>query len=470
MPDSPSLSPRILIVDDDRVLARSLAALLTSRGYATVTAHSGREAEAAMEAEAFAAILLEPESIDSRDAAMGWMANVHRRHPAPAIIIVTAHGSVAGAVASMRPTAGAVDYLVKPVPADVLCERVERAIRGQHLLEEVSPDAAAFGECLGTSDAMAQVFAVAQRVAESRATVLIVGESGTGKSMLARAIHAHSPRHEKAFVEVACGSLPETLLESELFGHVAGAFTDAHADKPGRFELADGGSLFLDEIHNASPQLQVKLLRVLQEGTFERVGSSETRHVDARILLATNVDLESLVAAGTFRQDLYYRVSVVPLRLPALRERRDEMPALAARFLERFRRENGRQTLGFSVATLAAMQRYDWPGNIRELENAVQHAVVVSTGATIETDDLPERVRDAASASQHTALATSPTSTSSTPLTLEAALETPERQVIEAALGRNGWCRIATARELGIDRTTLYKKMRKHGLGRRDAA
>jgi DNA-binding NtrC family response regulator len=289
----------------------------------------------------------------------------------------------------------------------------------------------------------------------------MTGESGTGKSLLARAIHHRSPRRDKPFIEVSCGALPETLLESELFGHVKGAFTGAISDKPGRFLAADGGTLFLDEINSASPAMQVKLLRVLQERAFEPVGSSQTTHVDARVILASNVDLTEMVAAQKFRQDLYYRINVVTIRLPSLREKLGDIPLLAAHFLRKFRQESGREIVGFSESAMAALQRYLWPGNVRELENAIERAVVLCRRPQIDAEDLPETLQGSAPAASARAFAAE---IPDSPMPLELALQGPERRIIEAALKRNKWNRQATATELDINRTTLYKKMRKYRL------
>jgi transcriptional regulator with PAS, ATPase and Fis domain len=299
----------------------------------------------------------------------------------------------------------------------------------------------------------------------------MTGESGTGKSLLARAIHHRSPRRDKPFVEVSCGALPETLLESELFGHVKGAFTGAIADKPGRFMAADGGTIFLDEINSASPAFQVKLLRVLQERTFEPVGSSESKTVDVRVVLATNVDLQQLVAEKTFRQDLYYRINVVNVKLPPLRDRPGDITLLATHFLRKLGKEAGREVIGFSEAAMSALHRYGWPGNVRELENAVERAVVLCRRPQIDVEDLPETVQGVALATPtiHPAASAAAEDGFETillhrPMSLEKALEIPERRIIESALKRNNWNRQATAAELEINRTTLYKKMRKFGM------
>jgi transcriptional regulator with PAS, ATPase and Fis domain len=263
---------------------------------------------------------------------------------------------------------------------------------------------------------------------------------------------------------VSCGALPETLLESELFGHVKGAFTGAHAEKLGRFMLADGGTIFLDEINSASPAMQVKLLRVLQERVFEPVGGTETKSVDVRVILASNVELSDLVAAGTFRQDLYYRINVVTVRIPPLRERPGDISLLAGHFLRHFNRETGREVIGFTEAAMAAMRRYNWPGNVRELENAVERAVVLSRRPQIDADDLPESLQPFAAAPAAAIARPFDGVVPDRPMPLTLALETPERLIIEAALKRNAWNRQATAAELDINRTTLYKKMRKYRL------
>jgi transcriptional regulator with PAS, ATPase and Fis domain len=292
-------------------------------------------------------------------------------------------------------------------------------------------------------------------VADTRATVLVTGESGTGKSMIARAIHRRSSRAKGPFVEVACGALPETLLESELFGHVAGAFTGAVGEKMGKFLQADGGTIFLDEIGTASPAMQVKLLRVLQELKFEQVGGTKTFEVDVRVVLATNEELARAVAEGRFRQDLYYRINVINIELPPLRSRASDIPTLAQSFLEQVREDSRREATGFADDTMAALERYHWPGNVRELQNVVERAVLLGKGPVISVADLPAEVRGANGAMISSSLGRK---------TLKEALEGPERQIIREVLDSNGWNRNLTADQLGINRTTLYKKMKRLGL------
>jgi transcriptional regulator with PAS, ATPase and Fis domain len=282
----------------------------------------------------------------------------------------------------------------------------------------------------------------------------VTGESGTGKSLIARAIHRRSGRRDKSFVEVACGALPETLLESELFGHVAGAFTGANYDKLGKFMLADEGTIFLDEIGTASPSMQVKLLRVLQEFEFEPVGGNKTHRVDVRVILATNENLEKLVQEGRFRQDLYYRVNVISIELPGLRDRLSDIALLARHFLEQIREESGKAVRGFTDEALATLQRHRWPGNVRELQNVVERAVLLGKGDVIRVEDLPPALVAARGVSFEPVEGR----------TLKQALEGPELQIILEVLETCSWNRHATADALGINRTTLYKKMKRLGL------
>jgi DNA-binding NtrC family response regulator len=313
---------------------------------------------------------------------------------------------------------------------------------------------------LGSHPAIRRVLDIADRIAVTPATVLITGESGTGKSLLARHIHAASRRAGR-FVEVACGSLAESLLESELFGHVAGAFTGATTDRDGKFLHADRGTIFLDEIATASPALQVKLLRVLQEMQFEPVGGSRTRAVDARVILATNEDLAALVAAGRFRADLFWRVNVITIEMPTLRERTTDIPLLAGTFLATAARKTDRVVEGFTGAAEEALLRHAWPGNVRELEHAVERAVFLGRGRFVDVADLPPHVV-AGAASPPTYDSVSPPGSGLPPM--KRALAVPERQLIIDALDRSGWRRDVAARTLGINRTTLYKKCKRLGM------
>ncbi|MEM9166575.1 MAG: sigma-54 dependent transcriptional regulator, partial [Planctomycetota bacterium] len=385
-----------------------------------------------------------------------------------AVVMLTGYGSIESAVEAVR--LGAADYLTKPVVEAELRLAIERAVQQKALLSEnlslrkQLDDRFSLGSIVGQDRRMRRVFELVEAVAPSRTTVLMSGESGTGKSLVARAIHQQSDRAGGPFVELACGSIPETLLESELFGHVKGSFTGAHTDKPGKFEAADGGTLFLDEINSASPAMQLKLLRALQERRFEPVGSNETREVDVRVLLASNEPLEALVSEGRFRQDLYYRINVVKIELPPLRERPSDIPLLAEHFVERFGRELGKELIGLTPEAAAVLRGYAYPGNVRELQNIVERAAVLSREAVIGVGVLPSHVTSpgsmtrAAEADDH----------GWTPMPLAEALRGPERRIILAALEAHGWNRQQTAEVLGINRSTLYKKMRSLGLDRPD--
>jgi DNA-binding NtrC family response regulator len=452
--------PRLLILDEDRIMLQSLSQFLSREGYEIRATDAADEAMSILEAGQTELLLADINIPGVKPAE--FLRAIRRRFAHVLPIIITGYGSIEGAVEAIK--LGAFDYLTKPIIDDEIRVVVEKAVRQQALLFENQSLRQQLDLRFGLENIVGhdyRMLKVVEAVADSRTTVLMTGESGTGKSLLARAIHHRSPRRDKPFVEVSCGALPETLLESELFGHVRGAFTGAVGEKPGRFMAADGGTIFLDEINSASAMMQVKLLRVLQERSFEPVGSAETRTVDVRVILATNGDLGQLVAAGQFRQDLFYRINVLTVRLPCLRERLGDIPLLSQHFLRRFRNDTGREILGFTDAAMAAMQRYDWPGNVRELENAIERGVVLCRSPQIDVDDLPDAVQ---AGSAHRPLAPIIDGLADTPQPLEQALEAPERRIIENALKRNDWNRQDTAAELCINRTTLYKKMKKYRL------
>jgi DNA-binding NtrC family response regulator len=455
--------PRLLIMDEDRIMLQSLAQFLSREGYEVRTTDEADEAMSILEGIQIEVLLADVNMPGVKPAE--FLRTLKRRFPHVVPIVITSYGSIEGAVEAIK--LGAFDYLTKPIIDDEIRVIVEKAVRQQALLFENQTLKQQldlrFGleNIVGHDYKMLKVFDLVDAVADGRTTVLMTGESGTGKSLLARAIHYRSPRRDKPFIEVSCGALPETLLEPELFGHVKGAFTGAVGDKPGRFMAADTGTIFLDEINSASPAMQVKLLRVLQDRSFEPVGSSEKRTVDVRLILATNVDLNQLVAEQKFRQDLFYRINVVNIRLPGLKERISDIPLLANHFFRTFVKQTGRELLGFTDEAMTSLQRYAWPGNVRELENAIERAVVLCRRPHIDVEDLPEPVQTytaprAAAATVEEAF--------ETPMPLEAALEGPERRIIENALKRNNWNRQSTAAELSINRTTLYKKMRKYRL------
>lgn len=477
------MTSRILIVEDDPMVAESLAEFLRGEGHQASIAHSAAEAmthlDVADRAGGAIQLVIADVSLPGEDG-FALIRRIGKDHPAVATIILTGYGTIESAVRALR--LGAADFLTKPVVDAELRASLQRALSHQALFADMPGKTGGTGSrrpeqrtalqaIVGGDHRMLKVYDLIQAVAPSRTTVLMTGESGTGKSLIAHAIHKASPRRDKPFVEISCGSIPETLLESELFGHVKGAFTGAHVDKTGRFLAANNGTIFLDEINSASPGMQLKLLRVIQERRFEPVGSSHTVEVDVRIVLASNQPLEQLVAAGSFRHDLYYRINVVSIDLPPLRERSGDIPALAEHFLRLHASELGKQLTGFSPDALEALKGYRYPGNIRELQNIVERAAVLSHRPTIGAEDLPTQVTRA-DAPPLPLRAAAQDESPWTPTPLEEALREPERRIILKALKANHWNRQKTAEQLGINRTTLYKKIIALGIdpGEQEAA
>lgn len=450
----------ILVVDDEPKLLELFQIALEKDGYQVVTAENGANAISIMKnSPAFDLIFtdLRMPGVDGMEL-FRWIA---KNNPETPVVIVTAYGTVDTAVESLK--AGAYDYLIKPVKLDELRQVARRVLEHHRVSEENrelkqtlrKQSAPALG-IVGNSASMQEVYHRIEKVAPSAATVLILGESGTGKELVARAIHEMSPRKEQPFVKAVCAALPEGLLESELFGHVKGAFTGAIANRIGRFEAAHNGTIFLDEIGDIPLSIQIKLLRVLQERQFERVGDTETQTVDVRVIAATNRNLEAAIADKSFREDLYYRLNVVSVYLPPLRSRRDDIPSLVEHFLDTIAANQHLPRPKLAPETLKLLIGYPWPGNIRELENAIEHAMVMGNREVILPEDLPLPIQSGL-----------PRSTGSlTPQTTAGtlSLEDMEKQMLIEALNQTGHNQSRAAEVLGITRRTLGYRMKKYGI------
>jgi two-component system NtrC family response regulator len=444
---------RILVVDDEPAQLELVGGFLRKQGFEVGEAASGRAAVARFKQEPFDLVLTDQRMPDL--SGLDVLEAVRAASPETAVVIMTAYGTIETAVSAVK--AGAADYLAKPLNLDELLHRIHQIQDRRRLLTENRELRAALAErhrvegIIGESGPMQEVLSVVRRVASSDATVLIRGESGTGKELIAKALHYASPRAAGALVKVNCAALAESLLEAELFGHEKGAFTGAVTARKGRFELADGGTLFLDEIGDLPPHLQVKLLRVLQEREFERVGSSRPVKVDVRLLAATHRNLETLVREGRFRDDLYYRINVVTIQLPPLRERREDLPLLIDHFLRAFADKNGKHIRGLTREAREALLRYDYPGNVRELENLIERAVVLTRDDVVGLTDLPLTLDAQASEPEGGA-------------GLVAAVEGLERRMIREALAKADGIQTRAAELLGIGGRVLRYKLKKYGL------
>ena len=456
--DSHMSGSRILIVDDDAPQRRVLAGYLKKQRHVVFEAGAVPEALSRLTAEDIDIVLTDLKM--PGESGHDLLLKIRTAFPETAVVLMTAFGTIEGAVQAMR--AGAYDYLTKPIELDeldLLIARISerrRLISENRALREQLAEKFSFSGIVSVSRQMEEVLNTAGRVAKSKASILLRGESGTGKELLARAIHFSSPRRDRPFIAVNCAALNENLLESELFGHERGAFTGADRQRKGRFELADTGTLFLDEIGDLPAQTQVKLLRFLQEETFERVGGSDVLHVDVRIVAATNRDLEELIRSGGFREDLYYRLNVVTIEIPPLRSRRDDIAPSIEHFVARYAKEQKKQAFTFTSEAWSALLRYDYPGNVRELENIVQRAVILARSETITLADLPQVVKGM---KPEEALRSG-----EAPSDLPGAIAKLEKEYVLESLRMNGGNQSKAARDLGISERNLRYRLRKWGV------
>lgn len=447
----------VLLIEDTRSLAELYRAYLRDAPWRFVHVGTAAEARALLARESVEAVLLDLQLPDAQG--LDVLRELRARRPAPEVIVITAHGSVATAVAAMQ--AGASDFLVKPFPRERLVVTIANALERRRLARELAElrraaDRTTFAGFIGAAPAMQAVYRIIENAAASRATVFITGESGTGKELAAEAIHRLSPRRDKPFVAINCAAIPRDLMESEMFGHVRGAFTGAVADRAGAASQADGGTLFLDEVCELDLALQGKLLRFIQTGTFQRVGSTKTEQVDVRFVCATNKDPLEEVRAGRFREDLYYRLHVIPITMPPLRERAEDILLIAEAFLARFAAEEKKAFRGFSAEAKAALLAYPWPGNVRELENAIRTAVVLHDGDLLEASMLPAQVIRPGRTRTTALLPRAPAGEDLANLIRP--LAEVEREAIERAIALCGGNIAKAAAHLGVSPSTIYRK------------
>jgi DNA-binding NtrC family response regulator len=467
----------ILVIDDEVEIREGLELLLKTEGYAVTMADTGQSGLSRLGEQPYDLLLLDV-SLPDRNG-IELLKDIRRQNPSLPIVLITAYGSIEMARAAFK--SGAMDYITKPWSNDELLAQVAQAVESHRLREENVQLKRAlkqrfnFPNIIGKSEKMLTLFDLVAQVAPSRSTVLISGESGTGKELIAKAIHSASTRADRAFVPVNTGSIPVDLLESQLFGHVKGAFTSAVASKKGLFEVADQGTIFFDEIATVSPETQAKLLRVIQEREFMRLGGTEQLKVDVRIVAASNIDLLSLVKEGRFREDLYHRLNVIHLHLPPLRERREDIPMLLAHFLEHFCTENTKPLRLFTPSALKLLMDYDWPGNVRELENVVERAVVLSTQERVDVDLLPESLRSkeivrgvrlqlSEFLPPLPGEAGSRTAADNPNPSLFQIIDEVERRIIVDMLERTGWNQTEAAERFLIPLSTLNQKIKRLGI------
>jgi DNA-binding NtrC family response regulator len=456
-------SERILVVDDEERNREFLKEFLEVEGFDVETAKDGQEAIGTLENMDFDLVLTDLKMPKADGLAV--LEGIRRINPETVAIVFTGYGSIDTAVKAVK--LGAYDYITKPLKIEEITLVIQRALEHRKLalenemLRRQLKRKYKFDNIIGDAENMQDVFRLVEKIANTDSTVLIYGESGTGKELIARAIHFNSDRRERPLIPVNCGAIPEELLESELFGHEQGAFTGATRTRIGRFELGNGGTIFLDEIGDMSPALQVKVLRVLQEHEFERVGGMKTIKVDIRVIAATNKDLEKNVSDGIFREDLFYRLNVIPIQLPPLRQRKTDLPLLVNHFTQMYNTKNKHNITGVSPESIELLQTYDWPGNVRELENMIERIVILKGEGVVEPDDLSEKVLASTPRSLHPRIQIPENG-----ISFNTAVTEFERELILQALNRTNWVKNKAAKLLNLNRTTLVEKMKKINLNR----
>jgi two-component system response regulator HydG len=454
----------VLVVDDNETMCSGVVLVLEKMGLEAVGVFSGAEALSALEGQAFDLVITDYR-MDGMDG-IGLLEAVREKYTDIDVVLITAYGTIEIAVEAIKK--GAADFITKPFPPEALQVKVEKVLEhrsvrhdrerlgeeNRYLREEIG-EHYNFGEMVGSSPEMQSIFKMVSKVASTDSAVLIYGESGTGKELVARAVHNQSSRNDRPFVKVNCGALPRELVESELFGHEKGAFTGAIRQKKGKFELAEGGTIFLDEIGDLPLDAQINILRVLQEKEYDRVGGEKTLHADVRVIAATHRNLEEMVADGTFREDLFYRLEVIPLRLSALRDRKVDIPALVEHFLHKKCQELNRKAKRFTPRALDALVAYGWPGNVRELENVIERTIVLSDRDEVDINDLPLGTEAVAEPTREP---------HNSEMRLTGKLEALERSLIEDALGQAEGVKSHAAEILGVKTSALYYKLDKYGL------
>ena len=458
---------RILVVDDDPVILELIDEILKAHGYDVVTAPNGKSGIKELERDFFDLVLtdLVMPGINGMDI----VAYVTEKSPNTKCIILTGYGTISSSVDAMK--RGAFDYISKPMTSSELIVVIEKALEFKNLeqenilLKKELRHTYRYKNFIGTSQAINKIFDIIEKVSDTDSTIFITGASGTGKELIARAIHYNSTRNNKPLIVINCGAIPEELLESELFGHEKGAFTGAYKSRIGRFEMANGGTIFLDEIGEMSPSLQVKLLRVLQEQKFERVGGTKTIHVDIRVIAATNKNLTIAINKGTFREDLYYRLNVIPIKVPTLKQRKSDIPLLIDFFKNIFAKDKKSKISGFSQEAMDAMFNYDWPGNVRELENVIQRLTILCDNPIVGFNDLPEHIQQ-----NRKSIYLVEDHGTEGGLNLDEAVKDYEKKLILDALEKSDWIKTKAAKLLNINRTTLVEKIKKQKLAKTASA